>query len=122
LIGGALVAGLSFVPQTFVTAPWQLLVLQGLSGAAWGGMTPALSALLARYTRVGSEGIVYGLDASLVAGARAAAPLVGALVVTLVGLRGIFVATALVFFLVSVLAVWRLPEPRPVERSAQTAD
>jgi MFS transporter, DHA1 family, multidrug resistance protein len=122
LIGGALVAGIAFIPQTFVTAPWQLLVLQGLSGAAWGGLTPALSALLARYTRVGSEGIVYGLDASLVAGARAAAPLVGVLVVTLVGLRGLFVATALVFFLVAALAVLRLPEPQPVEMAARSAD
>ncbi len=122
LIFSAVVAGGCFVPQIFVTAPWQLIVLQGLSGAAWGGMTPALSALLARYTRPGTEGIVYGLDASLVAGARAAAPLVGALVVTLVGLRGIFAATALVFFCVAALAVLRLPEPKPVELAARSAD
>jgi DHA1 family multidrug resistance protein-like MFS transporter len=122
LIISALVAGIAFIPQTFVTAPWQLLVLQGLTGAAWGGMTPSLSALLARYTRVGSEGIVYGLDASLVAGARAAAPLVGALVVTLVGLRGIFGATALVFFLVGALAILRLPDPKPVELAARSTD
>jgi DHA1 family multidrug resistance protein-like MFS transporter len=122
LIVSALAAGVFFVPQSFVTAPWQLLVLQGLSGAAWGGMPPALSALLARYTRAGSEGIVYGLDASLVAGARAAAPLVGALVVLLFGLRGIYGATALVFFLVAALAVLRLPEPQPVELAARATD
>lgn len=121
VIASSLAAALFFLPQSFVDVPWQLLVLQGLTGAAMGGMTPALSALLARYTRIGSEGVVYGIDTSIVAAARAAAPLIGAAVVMVFGLRGIFVASALIFFVVAVLALWRLPDPKPVEGLAARA-
>ncbi|GAB4442143.1 MAG: MFS transporter [Chloroflexi bacterium OHK40] len=107
----ALITGLCYLPQSMVTEAWQLLALQALSGAAWGGITPAISALLASYTGSGREGAVYGLDNSLVAGARAAAPLVGAAVVLGFGLRGIFVASALIYGLVGLLAALRLPEP-----------
>ena len=41
------------------------------SATAIGGMIPSISALLARYTRPGLEGAVYGLDNSIGSGARA---------------------------------------------------
>jgi MFS family permease len=44
----ALAAVLFYLPQTFVTDVWQLLILQALSGAAAGGIIPSVSALLAR--------------------------------------------------------------------------
>jgi DHA1 family multidrug resistance protein-like MFS transporter len=109
LVGSTLAAALCYFPQTFVTEPWQLLAMQALSGAAWGGMTPAVSALLSRYTTQGSEGAVYGLDSSIVSAARAAAPLIGALVVAWVGLRGIFIASAVVYLATLVLSITRLP-------------
>lgn len=113
LIACALVSALLYVPQAFVVAPWQLLALQAISGAAVGGITPALSALLARFTQAGSEGAVYGLDSSIVAAARAAAPLVGALVVAAFGLREIFVASAVAYGLIALVAALRLPEAQP---------
>lgn len=116
LIGSAIATALCFLPQSIVTEPWQLLVLQALSGAAWGGVTPALSALLARYTREGVEGAVYGLDTAVVSAARAVAPLIGTGIVLLVDLRGIFVATAAGYLLIALLGALRLPEEarRPV--------
>ncbi|HMQ31221.1 MAG TPA: MFS transporter [Chloroflexaceae bacterium] len=109
LIACAAAAALLYLPQALVVAPWQLLALQVLSGAAWGGVTPALGALLARYGGGGREGAIYGLDNSLVAGARALAPVVGALVVTAFGLRGLFVATAVIYAVVAAGAAARLP-------------
>jgi DHA1 family multidrug resistance protein-like MFS transporter len=109
LIGCALATALAYLPQGFVREPWQLLALQALSGAAWGGITPALSALLARYTASGNEGAVYGLDNSLVAAARALAPLIGAGVVLAIGLPGIFLASAAIYGLVALLAAFYLP-------------
>lgn len=105
----ALAAGLFFLPQTLVTEAWQLLVLQALTGAAAGGIVPAISALLARYTQPGEEGSVYGIDNSIVAGARAAAPLVGSAIAFWFDLRATFLATAVVFLLVAGLAFLRLP-------------
>jgi DHA1 family multidrug resistance protein-like MFS transporter len=107
----ALLAALLFALQSFVTAGWQLLLLQALVGAALGGVIPTVSALLAGYTRPGIEGTVYGLDNTIVSGARAVAPLVGSGVALWLGLRATFAATAVVFFLAALLAAWRLPEP-----------
>jgi DHA1 family multidrug resistance protein-like MFS transporter len=114
LIGSALATALFFVPQSFVTNAWQLLVLQALSGAAVGGITPALGALLARYSAAGKEGAVYGLDNTVVSGARALAPLLGAMIVTAFGLSSIFLGTAVAFLLVVVLALVALPAVEPL--------
>lgn len=78
-------------------------------------MLPALSALLNHYTRPG-EGAVYGLDNSVAAGARAVAPLVGASVAILFGLRGTFALTGLMFMVTSMLVIWKLLEVRPSQR------
>jgi DHA1 family multidrug resistance protein-like MFS transporter len=107
-MGGAL----AFLPQGFVVAPWQLLVLQAMAGATLGGITPSISALLARYTPQGEEGVVYGLDNSVSAGARALAPLLGASVAMWMGLRTTFTATCLLFFLAGILSFWRLPREK----------
>lgn len=121
LIGCALASAICYLPQGAVWEPWQLLALQAMSGAAWGGITPALSALLVRYTGSGSEGVVYGLDNAIVSAARAAAPLLGAGVVLAFGLRGIFVLTAAIYGVVALLATMSLPEPRPIATPAERA-
>ncbi|MFZ1397884.1 MAG: MFS transporter [Candidatus Promineifilaceae bacterium] len=109
----ALAAGLLFLPQSFVTSAWQLLILQALTGAAAGGIIPALSALLARYTQPGEEGSVYGIDNAIVAAARAAAPLVGSIIAFWFDLRATFVGTAVIFLLVALISFLRLPAQDP---------
>ncbi len=109
------IAGLLYLPQALVNSGWQLLVLSTLVGVAMGGVIPSVSALLARYSRRGAEGAVYGLDNSVRAGARSVAPLIGAGVALAGGLRATFVATGLVFIVGSVLAAWKLPEPDRME-------
>lgn len=110
LIISAFAAAALYLPQSLVTAGWQLLILQALVGVALGGIIPTISALLARYSRPGEEGAVYGLDNSINAGSRAAAPLLGAAVGFWFGLRATFVATALLFLVAGLLAAWRLPQ------------
>lgn len=109
LILSALAACILYLPQSLVKAGWQLLILQALVGIALGGIIPAISALLARYTHSGEEGAVYGIDNSINAGSRALAPLVGAALGYWFGLRATFAATALLFLIASLLAAWRLP-------------
>jgi DHA1 family multidrug resistance protein-like MFS transporter len=109
LIGSALVAMLLYIPQGFVAFAWQLLILQGLTGLAIGGLVAAPSALLARYTDPGEEGAVYGLDNSVVAGARAVAPLIASGVAIWFGLRMMFVAMPLVFLIIGLIAMLVLP-------------
>ncbi len=98
-----------FLPQAFVTNVWQLLLLTFLGGFAVGGLVAAPSALLARYTEPGEEGAVYGIDNSVVAAARAIAPLLGSGLAAFYGLRAPFLAAALLFGLMVLWAAYVLP-------------
>ncbi len=108
LMGSAFLAALTFAPQGLASNIWQLLILQALSGAAIGGITPSLSALLGRYTATGNEGAVYGLDSSIVSAARAVAPLIGALVVGPFGYGAAFAVSSVACFAIGI-GVARLP-------------
>ena len=112
LMWSAIVVVIFYLPQPFVTNIWQLLALQGLAGLAMGGIISAPSALLAQYTEEGEEGSVYGLDNSIVAAARAVAPLLGAGIAMIIGYRGTFAATAVLFAVVWLVATIYLPKDK----------
>ncbi len=118
VVGASLFAALFYFPQTFVTEVWQLLILQGLTGFAAGGLMPALSALLAGYTDPGEEGAVYGLESSIMSAARAIAPMLGAGLAGWFGLRSMFLASGFIFLALAMLPGRALPEPRTVPRRA----
>jgi DHA1 family multidrug resistance protein-like MFS transporter len=112
-----LAAAVFYFPQMAVSAAWQLLVLQVLTGAAIGGVTPTLSALLARYAQAGEEGAVYGLDNSILSAARAAAPMAGAAIAIGFSMRSAFAVIGAIFLLSTVLASVGLPgRPPATER------
>jgi DHA1 family multidrug resistance protein-like MFS transporter len=118
LVGAALASVVFYLPQAFVTAPWHLLALQGLTGLAAGGLVAAPSALLARYTDPGEEGAVYGLDNSVIAAARAVAPLAGAGIAVWLGLRATFGVLSGVFVVVAVVGFVLLPNDHIGEGAA----
>ncbi|MCZ2097149.1 MAG: MFS transporter [Anaerolineae bacterium] len=119
LIASAVAAALFYLPQSQVSAVWQLLALQALTGFAAGGLMPTLSALLATYTDPGEEGAVYGLEAAIMSAARATAPLAGAALVGWLGLRSLFTSTSLLFLLLALVAARLLPGGRVVRRQAE---
>jgi len=104
LLTCASIGTLLFIPQFFVTTPWQLLVLQAILGFVMSGVLASISALMANLSPEGHEGAVYGVDASLVAGANALGPMLGASVAAGIGLRWPFLASAVVFGLAAILA------------------
>jgi DHA1 family multidrug resistance protein-like MFS transporter len=106
-----LLVGIFYLPQSLVTETWHLLVLMALAGAAMGGVVPTMSALMASYSTSTETGRVYGLDNSVSAAARSAAPLIGSAIALWVGLRGSFIAASAIFLLTFILALLRLPEP-----------
>lgn len=101
---------LLFLPQFFVTTPWQLLILQGAVGFVMSGVLASISALLANLAPEGHQGAVYGVDASVVAMANAVGPMLGATIAAMLGLRAPFLLAAGLFFLAVVLA-WILVPP-----------
>lgn len=112
LVTSMAVMGGLYALQGYVTAGWQLLVLQGLVGVALGGVLPIISALLANYVKVGGEGAAFGLDNSINAAGRAVAPMLGAAIATGWGYTAVFVATGLVYLISTLLAAWGLPPSR----------
>lgn len=114
IVAGA-ASGVLYVLQFFVTEAWQLLVLQLLAGAAFGGIIPSVSALLARYSGPVAAGRVYGLDNSVAAAARSAAPLIGAGLVHWFGLRSIFMGAGVLFLATALIAMRWLPRGRELE-------
>ncbi len=118
VISMAVMGGL-YALQGYVTAGWQLLVLQGLVGVALGGVLPIISALLANYVKVGGEGAAFGLDNSINAAGRAVAPMLGAAIATGWGYTAVFIATGLVYLISTLLAAWGLPPSRPKAESME---
>jgi DHA1 family multidrug resistance protein-like MFS transporter len=114
-VGGAIL----YVPQFFVTTPWQLLILQGAVGLVMSGVLASISALLATLAPEGRQGAVYGVDASIVSGANAVGPMLGASIAATVGLRAPFLLTAGALALAAAL-VWLLV-PKDEQRKSSTA-
>lgn len=110
LIGGALAAAMLYLPQFIVNNVWQLGILQVLTGVAIGAIMPTISALLAGYTPVGTEGKVYGLQSSITSGSRTIAPMLGSMAVALLGLRGVFLLAGIMFFIIAAVAIRHLPD------------
>lgn len=114
LVGSAIAGASFYILQLFVAEAWQFLLIHALAGAALGGIMPALSALLNRYTQPGQEGAVYGLDSSVAAAARSVAPLAGTSVAVWLGLPGTFaVAGAILLFTAAMSLRW-LPDAKAV--------
>ena len=112
LIGTTLLMGILYIPQAFVSAAWQLVLLQALTGITLGGVIPSIAALLANYTKPGHEGAAYGLDNSINAAGRAVAPLLGGLIASWFGLRATFTGTGIVFFITALIAFIWLPRTK----------
>lgn len=115
LLGSALVAMIFYIPQAFVTDITQLLILQGLAGIAAGGVMATPAAMLANFTKLGDEGSVYGLDASVTSSANGLAPLTGAIIASMFGLRAVFMATACYYFLIVFVTTQFLSKPKKIK-------
>jgi len=109
LIVCAAVSCACYVPQYFVTGTGGLMVWQMGAGLMMGGVLASVSASLAHAAPEGQEGIVYGLDASVVSVANAIAPMVGSALAAWLGLRVPFLFAAIVFGLAGIGVVWLLP-------------
>lgn len=57
-------AGLLFIPQAFVTTPWQLMGLRFLLGIAAAGLLPSINTLIMRNTPTAITGRAFGYNQS----------------------------------------------------------
>jgi DHA1 family multidrug resistance protein-like MFS transporter len=109
----ALAASIFYVLQAAVTNLAQLILLQVCVGFALSGTISSLTALLATLAPEGQQGAAYGLDTSVVSGANALGPMMGASLAIALGNRATFLLAAGVFILATLLIGGFLPE-RPL--------
>lgn len=104
LVVCALVSVVCYTPQYFISHTTALLFLQAGTGLAMGGILASLSASLARLAPAGQEGIVYGIDSSVVSVANSVGPLAGSALAAWIGLRVPFLFAAGIFAVAGVAA------------------
>jgi DHA1 family multidrug resistance protein-like MFS transporter len=109
LVACAFVSAACYVPQFFAGDPTALLFWQVGTGLAMGGILASISASLAKLAPPGQEGIVYGVDATVVSAANAIGPMTGSALAAWLGLRVPFLLAAGVFGLAGIAAARLLP-------------
>ncbi|MFD2613292.1 MFS transporter [Paenibacillus gansuensis] len=111
-------AAVFFIPQAFIGTVWQLMLARFLLGICMGGMLPSINALIGKFTPKGMDSRAYSFNSSAMSLGNMAGPVVGGLLAGFMGIRGIFLISA-VLLLLNVLWVWStLVRGRKVNRSS----
>ncbi|KAA0699847.1 MFS transporter [Neorhizobium sp. P12A] len=114
VISGALLfAGLLLIPQAFVTASWQLIVLRFLMGIALGGLLPCITAVIRHNVPDAAIGSILGLSISSQYVGQVAGPVLGGFVGGHIGMRAVFLGTC-VLLVVGAAYSW-LVKPKEQE-------
>jgi len=96
------------LPQAAVQAPWQLVVLRLLMGVALAGLMPAVTSMIRHSVPAEITGRVLAWNTSTQYVGQVAGPMLGATVAAHLGMRPVFLATA-VLMLAGCLLVRGLP-------------
>ncbi len=89
----AIAGGVTYLPQAFVTGPYELMAWRAVLGLFTGGLMPGTMALVALQTPARHRGWVFGLTTTATALGGAVGPIAGAAAATTLGLRATFVVT-----------------------------
>jgi MFS family permease len=95
VIAAALAAAAALLlPQAFVTAPWQLIILRFLMGIALGGLLPCVTAVIRHNVPDAAAGGTLGLSISSQYVGQVAGPVAGGFIGGHIGMRAVFLGTA----------------------------
>lgn len=95
LLISSLAAALLYFPQAAVGNVWELLILRGLMGLAFGGIVPAANALINNKVPEGKKGSAFGLVSSFTSLGSAGGPILGSVIAAAFSTRVVFVLTAI---------------------------
>jgi MFS family permease len=93
IIGCLAVAALLLIPQAFVTAGWQLIVLRFLMGLSLGGLLPCIASVIRHSVPEGAAGSMLGYSISAQYTGQVVGPLMGGFVGGRFGMPSVFLAT-----------------------------
>lgn len=114
-----LAAGIIYIPQAFVTNPWQLMGLRFLLGLTMGGLNPSVNILIKKITPGSLTGRIFGITISAGYLGVFAGAVMGGQISAAFGIRHVFyITSALLLF----NAVWvyfnvykRLEKQKPLQ-------
>jgi MFS family permease len=104
IIGALAAASLLLIPQAFVTASWQLIVLRFLMGLALGGLLPCIASIIRHSVPDSIAGRALGYSTSSQFAGQVAGPLLGGFVGGHIGMRAVFLGTAVLMALGAIYA------------------
>ena len=96
-------AGIIYIPQAFVSNPWQLMGLRFLLGLAFGGLNPSVNTMVKRITPDSLTGRVFGFNISAQYLGVFGGSILGGQVAALMGIKSVFFVTSALLLL---NAVW----------------
>jgi MFS family permease len=111
LVGGLAAASLLVVPQVFVTAAWQLLVVRFLMGCALGGLLPCIAKGLRQSVPADRTGRMLGLSISAQYAGQVVGPLAGGWFAGIGGIPMVLWGTSALLFLGAALNLSRPTHP-----------
>ena len=94
IVGCLAVCAALLVPQAFVTAGWQLILLRFLMGLSLGGLLPCVTAVIRHNVPERVTGSILGLATSSQYVGQVTGPLVGGFVGGHFGMRAVFIGTS----------------------------
>lgn len=103
LVYGLIACALLLIPQAFITAAWQLVLLRFLMGMALGGLMPCITALIRHNVPQVQVGKMLGYSTSAQYVGQVSGPLFGGFVGGAFGMRPVFLATCVIMALCAFL-------------------
>ncbi len=122
LVIATLGAGALYVPHAFATSLEQLFVLRAILGIFLGGAVPSANAIVAQAAQANRQGSAFGVTSMFQSFGSFVGPLLGAVVTSQLGIRGVFLMTGAVMLLVTIwIAVMlrRVQTPGPAIAAAE---
>lgn len=111
LIYSMLGVALFSIPQAFVTDIWHLIVLRFLVGLCLGGLLPAANTLIRMHAPPGMESRTYGFSNSAMYFGMMIGPIIGGWIVANIGMRGLFLVSAIVLLINVVIVKLKVLSP-----------
>ncbi|HEV2677185.1 MAG TPA: MFS transporter [Aliidongia sp.] len=106
IVGALAVSALLLIPQAFVTASWQLVLLRFLMGLALGGLLPCITAVIRHNVPDGLAGTMLGYATSAQYTGQVIGPVLGGFFGGHFGMPSVFLGTC-VLMAVGALYNWR---------------
>lgn len=103
ILGSLIAAGIFFIPQAFVTNPWQLMGLRFLLGLATAGLMPSVNTIVKRLSPEAVTGRIFGYSMSAQYLGTFSGAVFGGQVSSYFGIRSVFFVTSALLLL---NAVW----------------